>query len=247
MIHEGAALGANAIDGRPAEPWEGPIIGIVEALQDTTIDLVIAGHTHRIANTVVGRIPVVEGVNAGAQLLRRPADGRAAATSRGPARRRASPRTSASPARADVQAIVDAANAETAVLRNEVIGTQAVDIRRDPTRLSESAMGNLVADAMRAKYPGVDAALTNSGGLRADLLVDAAVGGRAAGRDHLGRGVRRAAVRQPHGDRDADRRAAPAALLNGVQPGVQPGDRHGALPAGLRPAGSRSTATARRR
>jgi 2',3'-cyclic-nucleotide 2'-phosphodiesterase (5'-nucleotidase family) len=31
-------------------------------------------------------------------------------------------------------------------------------------------MGNLVADSMRAKYPGVDAAYTNSGGLRADLL-----------------------------------------------------------------------------
>jgi 2',3'-cyclic-nucleotide 2'-phosphodiesterase (5'-nucleotidase family) len=30
-------------------------------------------------------------------------------------------------------------------------------------------MGNLVADAMLEKYPGIDAALTNSGGLRADL------------------------------------------------------------------------------
>ena len=31
-------------------------------------------------------------------------------------------------------------------------------------------MGNMVADAMRAKYPGVDAAYTNSGGLRQDLV-----------------------------------------------------------------------------
>jgi 2',3'-cyclic-nucleotide 2'-phosphodiesterase (5'-nucleotidase family) len=30
-------------------------------------------------------------------------------------------------------------------------------------------MGNLVADAMRLKYPGIDAALTISGGLRADV------------------------------------------------------------------------------
>jgi 2',3'-cyclic-nucleotide 2'-phosphodiesterase (5'-nucleotidase family) len=30
-------------------------------------------------------------------------------------------------------------------------------------------MGNLVADAMRLKYPGVDGAYTNSGGVRADL------------------------------------------------------------------------------
>ena len=55
----------------------------------------IAGHTHRIANYVRGHIPVVEGVNAGgsytvAQLML------GTATSCGPARRRASPRTSAS-------------------------------------------------------------------------------------------------------------------------------------------------------
>jgi 2',3'-cyclic-nucleotide 2'-phosphodiesterase (5'-nucleotidase family) len=31
-------------------------------------------------------------------------------------------------------------------------------------------MGNMVADAMREKYPGVEAALTNSGGLRANLV-----------------------------------------------------------------------------
>ncbi|MET0973729.1 MAG: 5'-nucleotidase C-terminal domain-containing protein, partial [Thermoleophilaceae bacterium] len=71
--------------------------------------------------------------------------------------------------RADVQAIVDAANAETAELRNQVIGTQSIDILRAPNRDRESAMGNLVTDAMLDKYPGVDAALTNSGGLRQDL------------------------------------------------------------------------------
>ena len=64
---------------------------------------------------------------------------------------------------------MDDANAQTAVLRNQVIGTQQFDIKRAPTRLFESAMGNMVADAMRLKYPGVDAAYTNSGGLRADL------------------------------------------------------------------------------
>ena len=72
--------------------------------------------------------------------------------------------------RPDVQAIVDEANAETAVLRNQVIGTQANDVLRDPTRLHESEMGNMVADAMRGKYPGIDAAYTNSGGLRQDLV-----------------------------------------------------------------------------
>jgi len=168
VIHEGAALGTNAIADRPAEDWAGPIVDIVGAWQDTTIDLVVAGHTHRIANTVIGHIPVVEGVNAGgsysvAQLMVR---GRDVAWT-GAATRLA--KNLGVPDRADVKAIVDDANARTAELRNEVIGSASIDVLRDPTRLSESAMGNLVADAMRAKYPGVDAALTNSGGLRADL------------------------------------------------------------------------------
>ncbi len=168
VIHEGALSGANTIDGRPAAPWDGPINGIVDALQDTTIDLVIAGHTHRIANYVRGHIPVVEGVNAGgsytvAQLMLK--NGDVAWT--GAATRLA--KTLGVAPRPDVQAIVDAANTETAPLRNRVIGTRTIDIRRDLARLTESAMGNLVADAMRAKYPEAEAAITNSGGLRADI------------------------------------------------------------------------------
>ena len=42
-------------------------------------------------------------------------------------------------------------------------------------------MGNLVADAMRAKYPGVEAAFTNSGGLRADLLLSPPSAGEQVG------------------------------------------------------------------
>ena len=47
--------------------------------RSTSIDLVIAGHTHNIANYVRGRIPVIEGVNAGgsysvAQLMLRHGD-----------------------------------------------------------------------------------------------------------------------------------------------------------------------------
>jgi 2',3'-cyclic-nucleotide 2'-phosphodiesterase (5'-nucleotidase family) len=170
VIHEGASLGANRLGAKPASPWQGPIIGIVNGLQNTTVDLVIAGHTHRAANTIVGRIPVVEGFNAGAsysvaQLMVNGSD----VTWAGTATRTA--KNLGVPSRPDVQAIVDDANAQTAVLRNQVIGTQSIDIRRDPARLAESAMGNLVADAMLAKYPGIDAALTNSGGLRQDLLV----------------------------------------------------------------------------
>jgi 2',3'-cyclic-nucleotide 2'-phosphodiesterase (5'-nucleotidase family) len=183
VIHEGATAGANAIDGRPASPWAGPIVGITEQLQDTTVDLVIAGHTHRAANTVIGRIPVVEGFNAGisysvAQLLVDDGDVQWA----GAATRLAKNLGVAQ--RPDVKAIVDSAAAETAPLRNRVIGTATVDLRRDdPGRLRESAMGNYVTDAMRAKYAddGVQVALTNSGGLRADILQSRISGGEAPG------------------------------------------------------------------
>jgi 2',3'-cyclic-nucleotide 2'-phosphodiesterase (5'-nucleotidase family) len=142
---------------------------IAAAVQDTSVDLIVAGHTHRVSNVMVGDILVVEGINAGAsysvvQMIVQGGD----VTWAGGATRIA--KNIGVEARSDVQAIIDEANAQTAVLRNQVIGTQQSDIIRDPARLHESAMGNLVTDAMRAKYPGIDAAFTNSGGLRADLL-----------------------------------------------------------------------------
>ncbi len=180
VIHEGSAAGLNRIDGQTATPWTGPIIDIVGKLQDTTIDLVVAGHTHRVTNTMVGHIPVTEGVNAGAtytvaQMMVDNGDVVWAGAQTRTAKNLGVPQ------RADVKAIVDNANAATAVLRNQVIGTQSVDLRRDPSRLKESNLGNLVADAMRAKYPGVDAAITNSGGLRADILINPPTANEAAG------------------------------------------------------------------
>ena len=170
VIHEGTSNGLNAIGSNPAVPWDGPITTIATALQSSTVDAIIAGHTHRVSNTMVGRILVTEGVNAGAtystlQLMVRGGDVTWAGGST-----RVAKTLGVAPEPA-AQAIIDAANAETAILRNKVIGTQAVDILRDPARRSESAMGNLVADATRDKYPGVDVALANSGGLRADLVM----------------------------------------------------------------------------
>jgi 2',3'-cyclic-nucleotide 2'-phosphodiesterase (5'-nucleotidase family) len=179
LIHQGAANGNNAVDGIVPVPWDGPIVTIANSIQDTTVDVILAGHTHRIANFMVGDILVAEGLNAGAsysvvQMVVKGNDVEWA----GAATRVA--KNIGVAKRADVQAIVDDANAQTAVLRNQVIGTQQFDIKRAPTRLFESAMGNMVADAMRLKYPGVDAAFTNSGGLRADLNCSPPSAGEAA-------------------------------------------------------------------
>jgi 2',3'-cyclic-nucleotide 2'-phosphodiesterase (5'-nucleotidase family) len=169
VIHQGTATGSNTVGNAAGVPWDGPILAIADALQDTTVDAMFVGHTHRISNLMRGRILVVEGYNAGmsysvAQLMVQGGD----VVWAGGATRVA--KNIGVEARPDVKAIVDDANAQTAVLRNQVVGTQQFDIRRAPSRLFESAMGNMVTDAMRLKYPGVDAAYTNSGGLRADLL-----------------------------------------------------------------------------
>ncbi len=180
VIHEGTALGANAIDGNPAVDWAGPIVDIAEDLQGTSVDMILAGHTHKVSNLMVGNILVTEGLNAGAtysvtQLM---VTGGDVVWAGGANRTAWNLGVAQDP---DVKAIVDAANAETAVLRNQVIGTQSVDIKRDPTRLNESAMGNMVTDAMLEKYPGIDAAYTNSGGLRADLNMTPPSAGEAVG------------------------------------------------------------------
>ena len=168
LIHQGSNLGQNAVDGTAAIPWDGPIITIAQGIQDTTVDVILAGHTHRVSNLMVGNILVAEGMNAGASysVVQMVIHGQDVEWAGGATR---IAKNLGVAKRADVQAIVDDANAQTAVLRNQVIGSQQFDIKRAPTRLFELAMGNMVADAMRLKYPGVDAAYTNSGGLRADL------------------------------------------------------------------------------
>jgi 2',3'-cyclic-nucleotide 2'-phosphodiesterase (5'-nucleotidase family) len=152
------------------------MLTLANDIQDSSVDVMFGGHTHRQTNTMVGDILLMESQNAGrdigvTQLI--VADNEVVW---GSGANLVAKTLGVSP-RADVKAIVDEANAATAPLRNVVIGTQAFDIKRDPTRLSESAMGNLVADALTWFYPTVEASLTNSGGLRADINCDPPSGG----------------------------------------------------------------------
>ena len=168
VIHEGTAAGRNAAGNTLGIPWTGPILTIADQLQDTTVDTMIVGHTHRISNLMRGKILITEGINAGTsysvlQLMVKDGDVAWA----GGATRVA--KTIGVAKRPDVQAVVDAANTEVQPFVSQPVGNQVHDIFRDSTRLHESAMGNLVADAMLDKYDEAEAAYTNSGGLRADL------------------------------------------------------------------------------
>ena len=56
VIHEGTALGSNPVGNTPGAAWEGPILDIADQLQDTTVDAMIVGHTHRVSNLMRGDI-----------------------------------------------------------------------------------------------------------------------------------------------------------------------------------------------
>jgi 2',3'-cyclic-nucleotide 2'-phosphodiesterase (5'-nucleotidase family) len=97
-------------------------------------------------------------------------------------------------------------------------------------------MGNLVADAMRDRYPGVEAALTNSGGLRADILRTPPSASESAGEITWGEVF---AV-LPFGNRTVIETLTGAqldeALLNGLSPVCDPAIHSGRYPqvSGLR-------------
>ena len=170
LIHQGTASGTNAI-GKHA----GHAVGRPDRRRSpttsrrTTVDAMIVGHTHRVSNLMVGDILVTEGINAGATLLGPPADGQGRRRHLGRRRhpRREGHRRHPAARRQGDRRRRQRRDAPSCATRSS--GTQTADILRDPTRLHESEMGNMVADAMRAKYPGVEAAFTNSGGLASGL------------------------------------------------------------------------------
>ncbi|MEZ5779174.1 MAG: 5'-nucleotidase C-terminal domain-containing protein [Paracoccaceae bacterium] len=73
----------------------------------------------------------------------------------------------------ETQAMVDQLQSKLDESLNVEIGTTEVplDSRRNVVRAEESAMGNLIADAMRAAT-GADIAIANGGGIRADRTYD---------------------------------------------------------------------------
>ena len=235
VIHEGSANGQNTVDAIPGVPWDGPIVPIAEALGDTTIDAIVAGHTHRVTNTwsATSSSPKASTRVRATPCCNSCVDGDDVGWIGGATRYA---KTLGITPRADVQTIIDDANAQTAELRNQVVGTQVNDVLRDPTRLSESEMGNMIADAMLAKYPGIDAALTNSGGLRADLVFTPPSAAEQPGEITWGEMFavlpfgNRTVIETLTGDQLTQ------ALLNGVSPVCDPNIATGRFPqvAGLR-------------
>ena len=146
-----------------------------------------------------------------------------------------------------IQTRINQLNAELAPILGTQIGTASVAVRRtkcgrpDGRRLCESRVGNVVTDAMRTTYL-TDFALTNSGGLRADLTCPSpdladdfcpAYSRRApAVLDHSRLRPRRPAVREHRGDALAERRRAED---DARERRVADAGRQRAVPAGVGP------------
>jgi len=178
------ALGhIGASGGTITNPDEtSPLIAFADQLEG--VDLVFGGHTHTqyLASRPNGRM-VVENPNSGLRFVRvrLTVDTQTKAVIYKTADYHKPWNIGVTPD-PDIQAYIDELNAQIAPILATPIGSAAKYIPRADTcgrgdgRLCESLIGNVATDAMRLTY-NTDFAITNSGGLRADLtcpLVDVA-------------------------------------------------------------------------
>jgi len=158
------------------EETRGHLADVIRGL-DGGIDVIVAGHTHRLNNLLLplrdGRLVLVaEARSEGTaystiDLTIDAANGAVVAKSarilttwgdEGPGR---------APAKGIARLVARAASATAATVARE-IGRAATAIRREESPSGESALGDLIADAQRAAA-GTDFAFMNAGGVRSDL------------------------------------------------------------------------------
>ncbi len=170
MGHDGATAGTLTSP-------TGPVVDLADAL--TGVDAVLGDHTNfQVVSTRPNGILVTENLSKGVRFtrVRLVVDTSTKAVVYKTADFHKPWTIGVTPDPA-IQARVDELNAELAPLLSPVIGTSTVAIPRSDkcgrvdSRLCESLLGNVVTDSMRTAFPGftVDFAITNSGGLRADL------------------------------------------------------------------------------
>lgn len=144
-----------------------------------SVDIVFAGHNHQYTNGTIGTTRVVQAVS----------QGKAYADVRGtldtdlndfvatPEAKVIAVAPGIKTGNADIQAIVDQANDIVKTVTELKIGTAATSstISKTENEDKESPVGNLITTAQltigRKTFPHVDFAMTNNGGIRADLVV----------------------------------------------------------------------------
>ena len=173
MIHEGGQT-SEPFDKPDCTELQGPIVGIVKRL-DPAIRLIISGHTHKGFQCKVDGRTVTQAEMGGHVLSRinmqvDPASG----TVLGIKVRNVPVKAGEYPPHAQVSAYL----ARTRALSKQALGKPlariaARSIGRKASPAGETALGNLIADAMLAgsRSQGARIAFMNSGGMRQDLDV----------------------------------------------------------------------------
>ncbi|NEW62514.1 LPXTG cell wall anchor domain-containing protein [Granulicatella sp. zg-ZJ] len=162
-----------------AQFWAADMIKKVNALDpDNSVDVVFAGHNHVYTSGVAEHTRIVQALSQGkayadVQGVYDTTTGDFKSVPTG----KVTAVTSDLPENNEVKALVDEATALAKQVTDSKIGTAETNqpITRELSSTKESAVGNLVTDAQRAiaKLSGyaVDFAMTNNGGIRADLAV----------------------------------------------------------------------------
>ncbi|HEY3493168.1 MAG TPA: bifunctional metallophosphatase/5'-nucleotidase [Polyangiaceae bacterium] len=176
-IHQGTDQTSYAGPTDAAAPLASGALSAIVSRLDDDIDVIVAGHTHAFTNALLPNargVPILVTQAFSASTAYADIDLVLDDKTRNVVSKTATiVRTWADQGPgltpdAKVAAIVAAADARVAPFVERVVGHARTDITRAPNAAGESALGNLVADAQRASI-GADFALTNPGGIRADL------------------------------------------------------------------------------
>jgi 2',3'-cyclic-nucleotide 2'-phosphodiesterase (5'-nucleotidase family) len=176
IIHDGGTLCGTTLPNYPlTQGCTGPAIDLANALDPNDIDLIMGDHTDFLVNQVVNGILISENRSKGltysdTDLV---VDTRTGEVVYAATHHHRPFNTGVTP-NATIANLVAYYTAQLAPIFTNVIGTSNVVISRtdqcgrNDGRLCESLIGNMVTDAMRETY-AADFAITNSGGIRADL------------------------------------------------------------------------------
>jgi 2',3'-cyclic-nucleotide 2'-phosphodiesterase (5'-nucleotidase family) len=155
VAHEGAFCEAAAC--------RGPALDFARQLDSGSVDLIVAGHSHRLVTTVVNGIPVVQAGSSGSAIavvdfVRE--NGRRAARAR-----MVTPYADHVRADADLASFVTRQARAIDSVTSRPVASLRLPLRREG---QEYGLGRLIADAQR-HIGRADVAIMNNGGIRADL------------------------------------------------------------------------------
>jgi 5'-nucleotidase len=184
LLHAGNSAGGATINNCPAldSKFQTMVTGM-----DPAVKVVLSGHSHQAYNCTIGGKIVTQAKSAGRVLtdIDLTIDRGTGMTTLATATNISVDHLGVTPDPAESK-LLDYYTTLSAPLANQVIGSITADITRANNTASESALGDVLADAQLAATSSASTgnavvAITNSGGIRTDLLYTQISGGEKVG------------------------------------------------------------------